>query len=308
MKQSHPNISLQRLCLLFGVTRQAYYEAQLHENKTSIAHMIVLTLVKELRSNMPMLGTRKLLFLLTPELKKHGIKMGRDQLFDLLRFHGLLMRRRRRGIKTTNSHHWLKKYPNLTVDLLPTAAEQLWVSDITYIRTKQGSSYLSLITDAYSRKIMGYALHQTLEATGCMEALNMAISQRQSATPAASSLIHHSDRGVQYCCAEYIELLVKENISISMTQNGTPYENALAERINGILKHEFCCDQIYGSHQEAQRSIDKTINVYNQNWPHGSLDYFTPEQAHEKQGAIQKRWRKYRKFTAKQTDILEVEA
>lgn len=256
---------------------------------------------------MPMLGTRKLLFLLSPELKKHGIKMGRDQLFDLLRFHGLLMRRRRYGIRTTNSHHWLKKYPNLTVGLLPTAAEQLWVSDITYIRTKQGFSYLSLITDAYSRKIMGYALHETLEATGCLKALSMAISQRQSAAPSASSLIHHSDRGVQYCCAEYIELLMKENISISMTQNGSPYENALAERINGILKHEFRCDQIYDSQQEARRSIYGAIGVYNQKWPHGSLDYFTPEQAHERQGAIQKRWKKYPKQKATLASTLEVE-
>lgn len=269
--------------------------------------MIVLTLVKELRSTMPMLGTRKLLFLLLPELKKHGIKLGRDQLFELLRFHGLLMRRRRRSVKTTNSHHWLKKYPNLTVDLLPTAAGQLWVSDITYIRTRQGFSYLSLITDAYSRKIMGYALHQTLEATGCMEALSMAISQRQSTTSSASSLIHHSDRGVQYCCAEYIELLMKENISISMTQNGSPYDNALAERINGILKHEFCCEQIYGSHPEARSSIYKTIDVYNQKWPHGSLDYLSPEQAHEKQGTIKKRWKRYKKPGAKQSVSEEVE-
>jgi transposase InsO family protein len=218
------------------------------------------------------------------------------------------MRRRRRVVKTTNSHHWLKKYPNLTVDLLPTAAEQLWVSDITYIRTRQGFSYLSLITDAYSRKIMGYALHETLEAAGCMEALSMAISQRQSTTPFASSLIHHSDRGVQYCCAEYIELLMKENISISMTQNGSPYENSLAERINGILKHEFCCDQIYDNHPEAKRSIFKTIEVYNQKWPHGSVDYFTPAQAHEKQGTIQKRWKKDKKPKAKPAGTLNVEA
>ena len=308
MRQSHPTISLQRLCSLFGVTRQAYYDAQLHENQTSIAHLIVLTLVKEVRTNMPMLGTRKLLFLLTPELKKHGIKLGRDQLFDLLRFYGLLMRRRRRAVKTTNSHHWLKKYPNLTVDLLPTAAGQLWVSDITYIRTKQGFSYLSLITGAYSRKIMGYALHQTLEATGSKEALSMAIGQRQSTTSAASSLIHHSDRGVQYCCSEYIELLMKENISISMTQNGSPYDNALAERINGILKHEFCCERIYDSHLEAQQSIYRAIDMYNQKWPHGSLYYLSPEQAHDKQGTLPKRWKNYRKPKAKPADTQEVEA
>jgi transposase InsO family protein len=233
--------------------------------------------------------------------------MGRDQLFDLLRFHGLLMRRRRRSVKTTNSHHWMKKYPNLTEELIPTAAEQLWVSDITYIRTKQGFSYLSLITDAYSRKIMGYSLYETLEAVGCLEALSMAIKQRQKITAAASTLIHHSDRGVQYCCADYIDMLMKESISISMTQNGSPYENALAERINGILKHEFCCDRIYSSHQEAQKSIYKTIEVYNQKWPHGSLDYLSPEQAHEKQGTIQKRWKRYKKPKAKASDTTGVE-
>lgn len=117
MRQSHPAESLKRLCALFGVTRQAFYEAQLHDNRTSIAHMIVLTLVKDLRAEIPILGTRKLLFLLEEEFLKHGIKMGRDKLFDLLRFHGLLIRRRRRMVQTTDSHHWLKKYPNLIKEL-----------------------------------------------------------------------------------------------------------------------------------------------------------------------------------------------
>ena len=158
MRQSHPKISLQRLCALFGVTRQAYYDAQITDSRTSIAHMFVLTLIKELRADIPMLGTRKLLRLLEPELDMHCIKMGRDQLFDLLRFHGLLIRRRKRMVKTTDSHHWLKKYPNLIADLVLTGAEQLWVSDLTYIRTMEGFSYLSLITDAYSRKIVGLPL------------------------------------------------------------------------------------------------------------------------------------------------------
>lgn len=138
MRQRHPHVSLQRLCGLFGVSRQAYYEAQQQNHKTTIAHMIVLTLVKELRFDMPLPGARKLFFLLTPELKNHGIKMGRDQLFELLRFHGLLLRRRKRTVKTTHSHHWLKKYPNLINDLVVTAAEQLWVSDITHIPTLEG--------------------------------------------------------------------------------------------------------------------------------------------------------------------------
>ena len=165
------------------MSRQAYYEAQYQENKTSIAHMIVLTLVKDLRSNIPMLGTRKLLIMLSDEFKKHGIKMGRDQLFDLLRFHGLLMRRRKRMVKTTNSHHWMKKYPNLIQALPLSSAEQLWVSNITYIRTLQGFSYLSLITDAYSRKIVGYSLFETLEAFGPLEALTTVIATRQRKGP-----------------------------------------------------------------------------------------------------------------------------
>jgi putative transposase len=161
---------LGKLCTLFGVTRQAYYEAEVHARKTSIAHMIVLSIVKELRAEIPLIGTRKLLFQLIPHLEEHGIKMGRDQLFNLLRFHGLLIRRRKRMVKTTDSHHWLKKYPNLIQQMDVTSPEQLWVSDITYIRTLEGFSYLSLITDAYSRKIVGYALYPTLEAVGCIEA------------------------------------------------------------------------------------------------------------------------------------------
>ena len=160
---------------MFGITRQAYYEAQVRSTKTSIIHMVVLTLVKELRSQIPMLGTRKLFYLLRPELASHNITMGRDQLFDLLRFHGLLIRRRKRMVKTTDSDHRYKRYPNLIIELEVTGPEQLWVSDLTYIRTVQGFSYLSLITDAYSRKIVGYCLYPTLEATGCLSALRIAI-------------------------------------------------------------------------------------------------------------------------------------
>jgi putative transposase len=154
-----PKQSLGKLCRLFGVARQAYYEAEKLNQKNSIADMVVLALVKEWRSAMPLIGGRKLMFKLSPQLNEHGIKMGRDQLFDLLRFHGLLVRRRRRTVRTTDSHHWLKKYPNLIENMLLTAPEQLWVSDITYIRTMEGFSYLSLITDAYSRKIEGHCLY-----------------------------------------------------------------------------------------------------------------------------------------------------
>ena len=293
MRQSHPKESLKRLCSLFGVTRQAFYDAQLQDNKTSIAHMIVLTLVKDLRNEIPILGTRKLLFMLQEEFLKHGIKMGRDKLFDLLRFHGLLIRRRRRIIKTTDSNHWLKKYPNLIKDLTVTCAEQLWVSDITYVRTLQGFSYLSLITDAYSRKIVGYTMFQTLSAAGPLKALKMALSQRRRTVPFI--LIHHSDRGIQYCSAEYIMILREDKIAISMTQSGSPYDNALAERVNGTIKNDFFPKMIYRNHEEAEKALNSKIKTYNDIRPHDSLDYMTPAMAHEISGPIRKKWKTYKK-------------
>ena len=293
MRQSHPKESLKRLCALFGVTRQAYYDAQLHDDRTSIANMIVLTLVKDLRKEIPILGTRKLLFMLQEEFLKHGIKMGRDKLFDLLRFHGLLIRRRKRMIKTTDSNHWLKKYPNLIKELNITCSEQLWVSDITYIRTLQGFSYLSLITDAYSSQIEGYAMSQTLSAAGPLKALEMALSQRRRAVPFI--LIHHSDRGIQYCSADYVTILRHEKIAISMTQSGSPYDNALAERVNGIIKNDFFPKMIYKNHEEAEKALSSKIRVYNDIRPHDSLDYLTPSAAHEESGPIPKKWKTYKK-------------
>ncbi|SEI70135.1 Transposase InsO and inactivated derivatives [Dyadobacter koreensis] len=300
MRQKHPEESLGSLCELFGVTRQAYYDAAEHEKKTSIAHMLILSLVREYRSNIPFIGTRKLLFLLIPDLKQHGIKIGRDQLFELLRFHGLLIRRRKRMVKTTDSHHWLKKYPNLIKGLEVIGPNQLWVSDLTYIRTLEGFSYLSLITDAFSRKIVGYSLYQTLEAVGCINALKMAVEGRKYDSP--YFLIHHSDRGIQYCSAEYVSILGDENIAISMTQNGSPYDNALAERVNGIIKNEFYPKRVYQNHKEASKAISRIIQIYNGKRPHASVDYLTPEQAHEREGQLSKRWKTYRK---KKKDVPE---
>lgn len=305
MRQSHPKESLGTLCALFGNSRQAYYEADIHHRKASIANMLVLTLVKGMRQQIPILGTRKLLFMLRDEFKRHGIKMGRDKLFFLLAFHGLLVRSRKRMVKTTDSHHWLKKYPNLIRDLIISCPEQLWVSDLTYIRTLRGFSYLSLITDAYSRKIVGYALYETLEAEGPLTALRMAVGQRTRSTPFI--LIHHSDRGIQYCCAEYIEILTKEKIAISMTQSGSPYDNALAERVNGTIKNDFFPKRIYKDHSEASEEISRVIDKYNHLRPHDSIDYFTPQQAHEMEGPIKKRWKNYSKLI-KQKEVITNDA
>lgn len=160
-------------------------------------------------------------------------------------------------VKTTDSHHWLKKYPNLTIGLDLNEAEQLWVSDITYIRTLQGFSYLSLITDAFSRKVVGHCLYPTLEAIGCLEALVLALQTRNK----DCKLIHHSDRGIQYCAAAYVEKLNDHNVGISMTQSGSPYENALAERMNGILKNEFYPRRIYQNHKEGSESKMTTFHL-----------------------------------------------
>jgi len=291
MRQKRPEYTLVAICALFGVSRQAFYLAHHKAARTSIAHMVVLTLVGEFRAAVPMLGTRKLLHMLIPEMEKHEIKMGRDLLYDLLRFHGLLIRRRRRMVKTTDSHHWLRKYPNLITHLSLSAPEQLWVSDITYIRTLDGFSYLSLITDAYSRKIVGYALHPSLETVGCIAALEMAVEGRKRLSPFI--LIHHSDRGIQYCSQNYTALLNEDKIAISMTQSGSPYENALAERVNGIIKNEFFPKKVHQNHKEAKKCIVAMIGHYNERRPHASLNYHTPEQAHGMSGEIKKRWKGY---------------
>jgi len=233
-------------------------------------------------------------------LKTHGINMRRDQLFDLLRFHGLLIRRRKRGVITTDSFHWLKKYPNLVENFEVCLSEQVWVADITYVKTIEGYSYLSLITDAYSSKIIGYSLHPSLESAGCIAALIMALANRLFPE---RHLVHHSDRGVQYCSANYVDILLCNNISISMTQNGSPYENALSERMNGIIKSEFFPRRNFLNHCEAPKAIDKFISIYNQQRPHASLDYLTPDIVHTKTGEINKRWKKYKKY--KPEEIIE---
>lgn len=296
MRQKQFRVSLETLCGLFGVSRQAYYETQALERKTSVANMLVIGFVKELRLIMPLLGGRKLYNELAPLLNEHGIKMGRDQLFDLLRFHGLLIRRRMRVAKTTHSNHRFKKYPNLTTSLLVTESEQLWVGDITYIRTIHGFCYLSLLTDTYSRKIVGYSLWPTLEANGCIEALNMAISSRKKP---GNDLIHHSDRGIQYCSVAYVDILNNNRINISMTQSGSPYENALAERVNGIIKNEFFPKRIYQNYKDAKKAIKQIVEVYNKRRPHSSINFLTPELAHEENGIIKKRWKTYPKKNKK---------
>jgi transposase InsO family protein len=222
------------------------------------------------------------------ELMRLDIKLGRDVLFNFLRAENLLIKPKRSYVKTTNSKHWMRRYPNLIKDIEINRPEQLWVSDITYIKTEAGNEYLSLITDAYSKKIMGYELLDNLSSNGPLKALELALKNRKY----KHNLIHHSDRGLQYCSTEYVELLKSNNIKISMTENGDPYENAIAERVNGILKYEFLIIDGFKNHIQAMKVIAESIGIYNESRPHMSCNMLTPNKAHLQQKMKLKKWKK----------------
>ena len=235
------------------------------------------------------LGTRKLFDELQLFLQQHQFQIGRDKLFSLLRENELLVRRRKRkGSITTWSKHHYRKYPNIVKGFIPDTSNLLWVSDITYIHIGNGFGYLSLITDVYSHKIVGFYLHKTLEAKRPLQALKMAMS----ATKDVSQLIHHSDRGVQYCCDDYVKLLKDNYIKISMTENGDPRDNAVAERVNGILKIELL-EKNYSNFREAQQAIAVAISTYNFLRPHNSINNLKPVDAHLLTGEIPKKWTNY---------------
>ena len=284
-----------KLCDLFGRSRQAYYQRSKYNYKEEVKEEILLQLVKKERELMPKLGGRKLLEVIHPRLPIE-LSIGRDSFFDFLRRYSLLVGKRRRRVKTTYSNHWLHKYPNLIKEFVPNQANQLWVSDITYIETAEGFVYLNLITDAYSRKIVGWAIGSTLEAIYTIEALNMALGQLPKKI---EGLIHHSDRGVQYCCGEYVKILNKNRVQISMTENGDPRENAIAERVNGILKDEWLNQMKLESLEEAIKALKRIIAIYNSCRPHASLDMKTPEYAHNQSGEFKKRWKTYYNTTVK---------
>ena len=273
---------------MFGLSRQSYYKNKTSRIKRNADLTIVRDMVMRIRCKMPRIGTRKLYYLIKDELNILQIKIGRDVLFNFLRAEHLLIKPKRSYVKTTNSKHWMKKYPNLIKDIDVTKPEQLWVSDITYIQTEQGNNYLSLITDAYSKKIMGYELLDNLSAQGPLKALKSALKNRKY----THDLIHHSDRGLQYCSADYINILKENNVKVSMTENGDPYENAIAERINGILKYEFLIIDGFKNHLEALKIIKESVGIYNDERPHLSCEMLTPNQTHLQQEIQIKKWKK----------------
>ncbi|WP_243650985.1 IS3 family transposase [Hymenobacter gummosus] len=246
----------------------------------------MLDLVLALRREIPGLDTRKLHVLLQQPLAESGIKLGRDKLHQLLQAHDLL-RQPRQMPRTTNSAHSLRKYPNLLVDRPITAPRQVWVSDITYLCIGLGFGYLSLITDAYSKLIMGYCLHPLLTTEGAVKALDMALGHGEI----DQELIHYSDRGSQYCSFHYSQKLRQAGIAISMTEDDDPYENAIAERVNGILKIDFRLNRAFRTFEEAQRAVEASITNYNHLRPHMSCGYSTPAAAHASTQPLQQLWK-----------------
>jgi len=280
--------SLKVICRLLGYTRQAYHKRHRREESSAVRAELVVQEVIRIRTVQKRIGGRKLHYMLSGFCGEHGIEMGRDAFYHLLRANSLLVRKRStRKPRTTVSGPW-KRYPNLIREYVPTGANEVWVSDITYVRVGEGFAYLSLVTDAYSRKIVGHSLYRDLSAGGCVAALRMAL---KTSKPDRAALIHHSDRGVQYYSSRYMKVLGPK-IRISMTEKGDPLENAIAERVNGILKDELL-ERRFTSFQEARMKIDEAVSTYNNLRPHLSIDMLTPAEAHSRTGLLRRHWKNY---------------
>jgi len=289
MKDSNKNLSLIKICRLLGISRQAYYQYWKNNEILSIEKELVLKQVFLIRQDHKQMGTRKIYGLLQPFLQQHNIKMGRDALFDLLSGYDLLVKRYKRRISTTNSYHMYRKFPNLIKGLVPIRPNQLWVSDITYWRINQGFLYISFITDAYSRKIVGYNVADSLMAVETVKALKMAVHSEN----VTSFLTHHSDRGLQYCCNEYLQILEENEIKVSMTESGDPKDNAIAERVNGIIKNEYLAGYSINNLKQGAELLDFVIMLYNQERPHMSLGNETPDTIHNEKAIPKQLWKNY---------------
>ena len=270
-------MSLSRCCRLFGISRQAIYQAEHRYLQREQELAPVKEMVQHIRMDMPRLGTRKLHYLIKEELESREIKMGRDALFDYLRRQNMLVRPKKNYTRTTMSKHWMRKHPNLLQTMDIRRAEQVFVSDITYIKSRERTHYLSLVTDAYSRRIMGYHLSDDMSAENVGKAMRMAVTNRKNNL----ALIHHSDRGLQYCSSHYQDLLQKHSVTPSMTDGYDCYQNALAERINGILKQEFLIYKC-NTAKELNTLIKQSIYTYNEKRPHLSLKMRTPNFIHQR--------------------------
>ena len=264
------------------MTRQNYYKQRSRRQREAVDEKLVLKLVRQERWRQPRLGGRKLLYLIGGDLRAAGVSIGRDRFFKLLYKHDLLVPHKRRSARTTDSRHGFRVHPNRAKDLVVTGPHQLLVSDITYLRTRTGFMYLALVMDAFSRTIVGYDCSNSLEMVGALRALEMAIGQ----LPEGARPMHHSDRGIQYCCRGYIQRLQRSQLAISMTEQNHCYENSQAERLNGTLKHELGLNETFARPADARRAVAEAVQIYNHHRPHQALGYQTPMQVHG--GAIQR--------------------
>lgn len=262
------------------MSRQNYYRQRRVRQRSWVDEQLVLELVRRERARQPQLGGRKLLRLIEPELHAADASVGRDRFFKILKEHELLIPRRPRTARTTDSRHGFAVYPNRARSLMLSGPHQLWVSDITYLRTQMAFVYLALVMDAFSRTVVGYDCSDRLEAIGALRALSMARGQ----LPADARPMHHSDQGIQYCCRAYIEALQQAKLSISMTEDHHCYENARAERLNGTLKRELGLAATFGNPAQAREAVDEAVQIYNHHRPHQALGYRMPMQVHRGPG------------------------
>lgn len=265
---------MKELCKILEISRQGYYQSKKKKQSQQLSEEIIIKFVQAYRRQLPRLGGKKLYRKLEPDLQRMKIKLGRDKFFSILRRNGFLIHRKKRFAKTTNSFHRFKVYKNLIKEIQPDRADQIYVSDITYIRIQNSFCYLALTSDLYSRKVVGYDVSESLNLEGSLRALRMAIKGKE----ALPGLIHHSDRGIQYCSNIYTELLTAHKIQISMSEKSNPYENAVAERINGILKEEFLLSQTFNTKALAYAAVKEAIHSYNELRPHMSINYMTPNE------------------------------
>ena len=279
MKGSQFSIKL--LCKHVKMSRQNFYKDRTHSIKKITDKALVVELIKQERCIQSELGVRKLQKLLKSNFESSDIKIGRDALFELAREEKLLIKKKKKYCRTTDSRHRFKVYKNLIKDKLLTEPNQVWVCDITYVRVAKSFVYLALITDAFSRKIIAYNVGENLEAVGCMKALRSAIKD----LPKGKYPIHHSDRGSQYCCHDYIEILKNRNLPVSMTEENHCYENSKAERVNGILKYEYHLRSTFNDLKDAKNAIKQAIYLYNNCRPHTALGYDFPSNVHDEQCA-----------------------
>lgn len=270
-------MSVKSLCNFFGVTRQAYYKGLKQLEREEVGLELILEMVQEIRRRHKQMGGKKMYSLLHREIGQIDASMGRDKFFDFLRQRRLLVERRRKYAITTQSFHRFRVYTNQMAEFRPTGPHQAWVCDITYMRIKKGFVYVFLITDAYSRKIVGWEVSESLGLEGALKALEMSMSQ----CPCTEGLIHHSDRGFQYCSNQYVKRLKVKGIEISMAEAGNCYQNAMAERINGILKSEYGLDETFADKKEALQAVREGIQAYNEQRPHWSLNLQIPSIVHD---------------------------